>query len=396
MAQQNKGIVLVADGEAAIRDILLFYLKRSGFQVIQAEDGQDVLLEMTKIQPDLVLADLSLPGISGDQLCRILKGNPDTKDIYFILMTPFSEYTDIEVTIDALSIGADDTINKPLRSQELLARVGSAFRLIQMQKEIKQQNRDLTVFRENVQRELELAARLQVSLLPEVGTIAPYQYTHRYKPVGGIGGDIYAITPLPYGGAALLIADVSGHGVTSALISAVVKTSFENHIRSRGGPMTWAQCINRDLLRNTMEEQFATAFLAKLDPMEGNFTYACAGHEPPIYIAQGATGNPKSPIALSSSSHPLGMDESMSFTEHTITFEPGDRLILYTDGLVETESESQKRLGAEGLLQLCSALATNQEDTASQIFQYAQEFIAPREFSDDVTLVLIDHVVPGG
>ncbi|MCL1908854.1 MAG: fused response regulator/phosphatase [Holophagaceae bacterium] len=393
MTQANKGVVLVADGEAAVRDILLFYLKRSGYQVVQAEDGQDALLEMTRIQPDLILADLSLPQISGDQLCRIVKGNPDTKDIYFILMTPISDFMDIDATIDALSIGADDTINKPLRSQELLARVGSAFRLIGMQKEIKEQNRELTVYRENVQRDLELASRLQTGLLPEVSIVSPYQYTHRYQPVGGIGGDIYAITPLPYGGAALLIADVSGHGVTAALISAIVKTSFENHIRSRGGPMTWAQCMNRDLVRNTMDEQFATAFLAKLDPMAGTLTYSCAGHEQPIYLAQGATANSHSPVALSRSGHPLGMDENMSFTEHTIAFEPGDRLILYTDGIVESESSSQRRLGGEGFLQLCSALPTDLEECATSLLGQAQQFISPCEFTDDVTLVVIDHQI---
>jgi sigma-B regulation protein RsbU (phosphoserine phosphatase) len=385
-----KGIVLVADFEAAIRDMLHFYLKRSGYQVIQAEDGQDALIEMTNVQPDLILADLALPGISGDRLCKMLKGNVETKDVYFILMTPVNDNIDSDVTIDALSIGADDTITKPLRSQELLARVDSAFRIIGMQKEIKQQNRELTNYRESVQRDLELASRLQIGLLPEIGTVSPYQYTHRYQPVGGIGGDIYAIAPLPYGGVALMTADVSGHGVTAALISAIVKASFESHIRSRGGPQTWAQCINRDLVRNTLDEQFATAVLAKLDPMDGTLTYVCAGHQPPIFIAGGASDKPQRPDALRHASYPLGMDESMSFKEHSIPFAPNDRLILYTDGLVESESDAQRNLGSEGLLQCCSALPAQLEDAATYIFQRAQQFIAPREFADDVTLVVID------
>jgi sigma-B regulation protein RsbU (phosphoserine phosphatase) len=404
VSQPIKGVVLVADDEAAVRDMLLFYLKRSGYQVIQAEDGQDALIEMTRVRPDLILADLSLPEIRGDQLCKMVKGNSETKEVYFILMVPTDGAAGVDVTIDALSVGADDTIAKPLRNQELLARVESAFRIIEMQKEIKLQNRELTIYREKVQGEMELASRLQMSLLPDIGSISPYRYTHRYQPVGGIGGDIYAITPLPYGGTALLVADVSGHGVTAALISAIVKTSFENHIRARGGPLTWAQCMNRDLIRNTMDEQFATALLAKFDPMAGTFTYVCAGHPPPIYISQGISGTPAKgrgraahaakapPAALAGTSPPLGMDEGMSFAEYTIGFAPGDRLILYTDGLVESESESGKSLGSEGLVHYCSALPLEIEDAASQIFQQAHKFIDPREFSDDVTLVVVDHL----
>ncbi|MDR2560618.1 MAG: fused response regulator/phosphatase [Holophagales bacterium] len=397
MPQSIRGVVLVADGEAAIRDMLLFYLKRSGYQVIQAEDGQDALIEMTRVRPDLILADLPLPEIPGDQLCKMVKGSSETREIYFILMIPTDSEAGIDVTVDALSVGADDTISKPLRSQEMLARVESAFRIIEMQKEIKLQNRELTIYREKVQGEMELASRLQMSLLPDVGTIAPYQYTHRYQPVGGIGGDIYAITPLPYGGVALLIADVSGHGVTAALISAIVKTSFEYHIRGRGGPLAWAQSMNRDLKRNTMDEQFATALLAKFDPAAGTLTYVCAGHVPPIYVPSGVSGatensTPAAPIALGGGSPPLGMDEGMSFAEHTIDFALGDRLVLYTDGLVESESESGNNLGSEGLLQCCSALPADLEDAASQLFLRAREFIEPNEFADDVTLVVVDYL----
>ena len=392
MSQSIKGVILVADGEAATRDVLRFYLQRSGYQVLQVEDGQDALIEMTKVQPDMILADVSLPGISGNHLCRMVKGNPDTRNIYFILMTPINDTSEMETTIDALSVGADDNITKPLRGQELLARVGSAFRTISMQKEIKQQNRELTAYREKVQHDIELAARLQMSLLPEIGAVGPYQYTHRYQPVSGVGGDIYSISPLPYGGVALLIADISGHGVAASLISAMLKASFENHIRSRGGPLTWAQCINRDLVRNTLEEQYATAVLAKLDPMGGSLTYVCAGHEPPIYIARGASDKSSSPVILGGASYPLGMDEAMSYTEHTIEFAPEDRLILYTDGLVEAESASQKTMGGQGLVQFCSALPTKLEGSAAFLLNCAQQFISPCEFSDDVTLVIIDHL----
>jgi serine phosphatase RsbU (regulator of sigma subunit) len=231
---------------------------------------------------------------------------------------------------------------------------------------------------------------LQASLLPEPGNAGPYRYSHRYQPFEGLGGDIYAIAPLPYGGVALMIADVSGHGVTSALISALVKTSFENQIRSRGGPLGWAQGMSRDLARNTLEEQYATAILAKLDPMENTLTYVCAGHDPPIFIGGGSSEKPQNPALLHGASHPLGMIGSMAFTEHSVAFAPNDRLVLYTDGLVEAESSSQVSLGTEGLLKLCSKLPPALEEATGYLFQKARKQISDHDFSDDVTLVLVD------
>jgi sigma-B regulation protein RsbU (phosphoserine phosphatase) len=188
-----------------------------------------------------------------------------------------------------------------------------------------------------------------------------------------------------------MVADVSGHGVTAALISAIVKTSFQNHIRSRGGPLTWAQGMNRDLARNTLEEHYATAFLAKLDADAATLAYVCAGHEPPVHIAGGASGRPRKPAHLRGSNHPLGMDAESAFTENIVRFAPGDRLVLYTDGLTESESEQQKALEAKGLLKLCADLPQDLGAAAERLLGGARQFISPREFSDDVTLVVVDY-----
>jgi sigma-B regulation protein RsbU (phosphoserine phosphatase) len=149
--------------------------------------------------------------------------------------------------------------------------------------------------------------------------------------------------------------------------------------------------MNRDLARNTMDEQYATAFLAKLDADARTLTYVCAGHEPAIHIAGGATGRPRKPASLRGSNHPLGMDAEAAFTENVVQFAPGDRLVLYTDGLTESESEQQKSLETKGLLKLCVDMPLDLGGFADALFQKARQFISPREFSDDVTLVLVDY-----
>jgi phosphoserine phosphatase RsbU/P len=386
----GKGVVLVVDDEVQIRDILAFYLKRAGYQVLQAENGRKALEEIAKLQPDLILSDLRMPEMAGDEFCLQVKGRPETRDTYFILVSAMDGTAS---KIGGLNLGADDMISKPFHAQEVMAKVESAFRLIAMQKEIKRQNQELMRFQERMTAELSLAARLQMGLLPVIpGQAAGLHYTHRYLPAEGIGGDIYFIIPLADGGAGILIADVSGHGVTAALISAMVKTFFEAQVRLGGTPLDWANAMNRDLARSTLSEQFATAFLAHLDPTNGCMRYVVAGHDSPIIIPHGAGGGLQPPSQLPGKGFMLGIDEDLPFTEQQTTLNIGDRLVLFTDGLVEVEREDQSLLGHDGLLRLCAELPADAEKAADFIVDKVRSFNGPQPFLDDVTLAVIDRV----
>ncbi len=386
----TKGVVLVVDDEAAIRDILQFYLKRAGYQVLIAENGRRALEEMDKLLPDLILSDLRMPELSGDDLCQRVKGNPATRDIYFVLVSALDGTAS---KIGGLNLGADDMISKPFHAQEVMAKVESAFRIIAMQKEIKRTNQELRSYQERMETELALAARLQMGLLPSSpGAGGGVRFTHRYLPAEGIGGDIYAISPLPDGSVAMMIADVSGHGVTAALISAMVKTTFEAQLRSAGTPLDWAFSMNRELARNTLTEQFATAFLARLEPESNTLSYVMAGHDAPILIPGGATGGLHRPEVLRGRGFMLGIDEDLPFEQLSCTFHRGDRLLLYTDGLVEVECEDKSYLGLEGLLGIAAELPEGEDAAAAFIVAKAEAHNAPSPFVDDVTLVVVDRL----
>jgi len=386
----HKGVVLVVDDEAPIRDILSFYLKRAGYTVLLAENGKVALAEMAKLQPDLILSDLRMPEMAGDELCQAVKGNPRTRDTFFVLVSAMDGTTS---KIGGLNLGADDMIPKPFHAQEVMAKVESAFRIIGMQKEIKRQNLELTRFQDRMTTELALAARLQAGLLPPIpGQAGEVRYTHRYLPAEGIGGDIYAIQTLPDDSVALMIADVSGHGVTAALISAMVKTSFENQVRFGQGPLRWAQAMNRDLARSTLSEQFATAFLARLDLASDTLQYVAAGHVAPLLITGGVSGGARVPTVLGERGFMLGIEEDLPFHELSCPFRKGDRLIVYTDGLVEVERDDRSFLGDEGLLEICSDLPADEELAADHIVHRAMAFNQATPFSDDVTLVVLDRL----
>jgi len=384
-----KGTVLVVDDEAPIRDILSFYLKRAGYQVLTAAHGLEALDEMGRSRPDLIISDLRMPEMPGDELCKRVKSDPATRDIYFIILSALDGTAS---RIGGLSLGADDMIPKPFHAQEVLAKVDSTFRLIEMQKEIKRQNKELTTFQQRVQEEMELAAALQMGLLPKLPGEAPGStYTHRYLPAAGIGGDIYAILPLPDGCTAMMIADVSGHGVTAALISAMVKTSFENQVRLGGEPLAWAHGMNEDLCRSTLAEQFATAWLGRLDPVANRIRYVVAGHCAPLRIVGGTKGGLQRSEVLRGKGFMLGLDEQLPFLEHEAEFLPGDRLVLYTDGLVEVEREDRTMLEEAGLRRICAELPVGAEEAAESVITQARAYNNPAPFVDDVTLVILDR-----
>ena len=385
-----KGVVLVVDDEAPIRDILGFYLKRAGYHVLMAGNGQQALDEIGKLRPDLIISDLKMPEMGGDELCKRVKGDAALRDAYFIIVSALDGTAS---KIGGLNLGADDMISKPFHAQEVLAKIDSAFRLIEMQKEVKRQNRELTAFQERMEGELSLAAALQMGLLPRLPGNAPgVRWSHRYLPAEGIGGDIYAVAPAPEGGAALMIADVSGHGVTAALISAMVKTSFESQVRGGGGPLDWVQGMNRDLARSILAEQFATAWVAHLDQATGHLRYVVAGHTSPFRIHGGAEGGLRRPEFLQGKGFMLGLDEELPFTEQETELAKGDRLVLYTDGLVEAEREDRTMLGEEGLLRICAELPASADQAAEHIITKVKTSNGAAPFRDDVTLVVLDRV----
>ena len=384
-----KGTVLVVDDEAPIRDILSFYLKRVGYQVLTASHGVEALDEMSRSRPDLIISDLRMPEMPGDELCKRVKSDPATQDIYFIILSALDGTAS---RIGGLSLGADDMIPKPFHAQEVLAKVDSTFRLIGMQKEIKRQNKELTDFQQRVQEEMALASALQMGLLPKLpGEATGARYTHRYLPAAGIGGDIYAVLPLPDGSTAMMIADVSGHGVTAALISAMVKTSFENQVRLGNEPLAWAHGMNEDLCRSTLAEQFATAWLGRLDPASNRLKYVVAGHCSPLRIVGGARGGLQRSEVLRGKDFMLGLDEQLPFMEHEAEFLPEDRLVLYTDGLVEVEREDRTMLEEAGLRRICAELPAGAEEAADAVIAQTRALNQTAPFVDDVTLVILDR-----
>ncbi len=243
---------------------------------------------------------------------------------------------------------------------------------------------------ERVVRELEIAREIQRSLLPSTRPDAQgLQVAGAMRPAGEMGGDHYGWTVLPDGRLGVVVADVMGHDI-AATIGMVVTRSIVRVLASEGSePKTVLDRANallcEDLGRPGL---FVTAFYALIDGATGELSYSSAGHHPPLLIRNGA------PLAmcreLMDAGPGLGILETAEYPAGRARMEPGDLMVLYTDGVVEARSRSGEEFGMTRLARVAADAARNSvESVCDAVFDALAAFTESLAASDDTTVVAI-------
>ena len=244
---------------------------------------------------------------------------------------------------------------------------------------------------EALDREFRLVGEIQRDLLPRsVPEIAGVQIATHYETSTRAGGDYYDFFALPDGRWSILIADVSGHGPPAAVVMAMMHAFANAHARSTpaplGSPAALLHALNRELRRTISNGQFVTAFAATFDPRARTLRYSSAGHNPPRRL-RGDSGEIDD--LDQASTLPLAIIDDLAATEAEIQFQRGDRLVLYTDGIVETFDPQRRMFGTEGLdrtFRCCSRTASGLIDA---ILRGLHEHAAGAPPADDRTLVVL-------
>ncbi len=240
-----------------------------------------------------------------------------------------------------------------------------------------------------LRQELDLARRLQESTLPSGPPKAPQlAVAARYLPMIEVAGDLYDYAELEDGRTGVLIADVSGHGVAAALVSGMTKVAFQAQAAHHDDPVRVLAGMNR-MLGTRLDGKFVTAAYICLDAAGGTLSYAGAGH-PPLVVARGRGGVE----AVKSNGLMMGVLEDAPYQAVTVTIEPGDRLLLHTDGIVEAFNEKEEDYGDERLQALLAAtMDLPVEACAERIVADVKAWVGTergRVIEDDVTLVLVE------
>jgi len=239
-----------------------------------------------------------------------------------------------------------------------------------------------------LQKELEIAQNIQTSILPSAYPASPYfQVAARYVPMTAVAGDFYDFLLANETQTGLLIADVSGHGVPAALIASMVKLAATSQRSNADDPAQLLSGMNSVLCGNT-QEQFVTAAYVYLDAASSTLRYSAAAHPPMLLLRAGEV------IELTENGLMLAAFSFATYTTAEHPLHPGDRLLLYTDGLLEATNPLGEEFGSSRLHTLLKQAAhLNAEEAATSIVS-SVELWSSKSQNDDLTLLICDYQSP--
>ncbi len=343
-----RGRVLVVDDERPNRLYLQKLLSARGCDVSEASDGPTALEMIHHERPDLILADVVMPGMDGFELCGAVKELAATRDVPVIMVTAKGRIEDLKKGFD---LGAMDYIRKPFDARELVLRVGNALAL-------KRSNDALTLWKRRVSHELELPGTIQRSMFSEEPHFdAAFDVRIKYLASMDVGGDAFDIIPLPDGRCCVYLADVAGHGVAPAMISSMLKAAATELIQAfydRGPAFICNELHQRLCATLNNASYYATMLLALYDPQTARWVCMNCGHPDPVLVCDGQAvpfppGGGGVPVGMS-----LGPDRPYDEGDQTeLETRPGMQILLYTDGLTEAlHRETGDECGRETLEKL--------------------------------------------
>lgn len=332
MSDRLTPLILVVDDTRIYRRIAADLLGQVGFRVVEAACGEDGLAVATAEVPDLVLLDITMPGIDGIETCRRLKALPATADVPIIFC---SALDDLDQVVTGLEAGASDYVTKPFRPAELLARIRTHVRLKLLQDEQTRLYRQLDEKRRQLEAELARAGRVQAELLPRDAPLLPgFELAARCVPAREVGGDYYSWQEPAPGILTLTVADVMGKGMPAALLMATARAA----VRAAARHQLPAPAV--DLAATALEDDlersgsFVTLFHAQLDVAARSLAYVDAGHG--HAFVRRAGGRPQ---CLAAGGLPLGVLRGETYHQASITLGMGDALVVYSDGLVDARPD---------------------------------------------------------
>lgn len=392
--------VLIVEDSLVYRRLLSRMLAQWGYKVSEAENGL-AALQILESQPvSLVISDWEMPEMDGLTLCREIRSRQIGHYIYVILLTGRENPDDLTLGFDA---GADDFLSKPVEQSELRARLHAGARILSLEATLAARNARLSEALRQIEQDLEVAARIQQSVLPaHQQRYRDYFSDWLFLPSAWVSGDIFNVFPLD-NHLGFYCVDVSGHGVGAAMMSLAVARQFlhgraverflftdDDEVAS---PAEVVRILNGRFCSDEVEiVSYFTMIYGVIDLDTGEGKLCQAGHPTPFIV------NPDGEVrAVGSGGAPVGLMPDLSWTDVDFTLAAGERLCLFSDGITECENLAGEQFGPQRLqeaLRQGAALGLN-----DLLAQFARHLIHWRSgenqeqssMADDVSLLVIER-----
>lgn len=404
--------LLVVDDSKLQRKLLTVSLKKWGYDIREAESGVEAMCLIHEDMPDLILSDWMMPEMDGLEFCQELRKLDTDRYVYFILLTSKNEKGDVA---EGLEIGADDFLTKPVNLEELGARLSAGERILAMQQQLSDKNdvisnalteiQDLYTALDN---DLIEAKKLQQSLVRErYKDFGTAEVSLLLQSSGHVGGDLVSFFPISDTKIALYAIDVSGHGISSALMTARLAGFFSGSTPEHNialcfdddgeidviSPESVARKMN-DLVFNEMDtEHYFTLLLAYVDLSTGRVDVTQAGQ--PYPIIQRATGQTE---IVGTGGMPIGLIPDVDFDTFSFDLSKGDRFFMWSDGVTECPDLNDQILedeGAEKIVQKNRSL--NGQKFLDALMWDLNAYAGGAAFPDDISAIVFefhDHATP--
>lgn len=403
--------VLLVDDSRGQRRLLRRLVEKWGYHVIEAGSAAEALSFCRTTHVDFIISDWMMPGMTGLEFCRAFRALDRDSYGYFILLTSKSERREM---VHGLEVGADDFLTKPVNGAELKARLAGGERILRMERELNEKNRmvadalgKLQGLYDTIDRDLIQARKIQESLVPDrFLSFGTTQVSMLLKPCGHVGGDLVGCFSPGPNRLGFYSIDVSGHGVTSALMTArlagylggrfleqniALERRFDKFFSLRS-PDTVARILNERLLSDSGVEEYFTMIYGVADLSHGFVRLVQAGHPHPLIMRSDGKMEFAGAGGL-----PIGLLTGVEWSSFDIHLNRGDRLLLYSDGITEAVMPDGEMLDEGGLVDMISPLRDKRgPDFLESLFWALTNRKGADPLDDDVSALLLDfdHGLP--
>jgi phosphoserine phosphatase RsbU/P len=242
--------------------------------------------------------------------------------------------------------------------------------------------------RERLRRDMELAQQVQMSFLPrELPVVAGYDFYAYYEPAQEVGGDYYGFIPMPASRLALLLGDVAGKGIPAALLMAKLSSDARFSLMSESKPGRAISVLNDLLYQNTSQmDRFVTLAAALLDTKTHMVTFVNAGHPSPLLLRH-ATGTLERVTSRDFIGLPLGVMEGFPYEVREVQLEPGDSVLIFSDGVTEAMDKQNNLLNDKAFETAVQEGVRGAKPLGERVVKLVKQHAAGRSQSDDITLV---------